>query len=147
MVPDFIALYLLPDGSIVPKDAAKYGFQNLQMLSGQILLPNFLSNATRDVYSKYLLNPEIDENRARAWWEMNINGINPTTHIHEYIPDHSGDGTNYNLSESVAAGYLMNTLKLGTFATLVTGLRLEADNNNYNALYSPYILTEWVSIR
>ena len=139
----FYSSVLLPDGSIVPKDAAQYGFQNLQMLSGQILLPNFLSDATRDVYGKYLLNPEIDPNRARAWWEMNINGINPTTHVHEYIPDHSEDGTNYNLTESVASGYLMNTLNMGTFATLITGLRIEADNNNYNGLYYPYIATEW----
>lgn len=139
----FYSSVLLPNGSIVPKDAALYGFQNLQMLSGQILLPNFLSSSTRDVYGKYLLNPEIDPNRARAWWEMNLHGINPTTHIHEYIPDHSEDGTNYNLNENIAAGYLMNTLNIGRFATLITGLRIEADDNTYNGLYYPYIATEW----
>ena len=138
---------LLPDGTIAPKDFAAYGFQNMKMLSGLILLPNFLSDATREIYGKYLLNPEIDPNRARAWWEMNINGINPATHAHEYVPDRSEDGTNYNLNEDVAAGYLMNTLNIGKFATIITGLRLEADNNTYHALYSPYIMTEWSTFR
>ncbi|MBK7103746.1 MAG: TonB-dependent receptor [Ignavibacteriae bacterium] len=134
---------LLPDGTYKQKELSKYGYDNLQMLSGLILLPNFINDKTRDIYGKYLLNPMIDVERARAWYEMNINGINPITHVHEYIPDHSEDGTNYNLNEDVASGYLMNTLNFGTIATLITGLRIESDNNTYNALYSPYILTEW----
>lgn len=139
----FYSSVLLPNGSMVPKDASKYGYQNLLMLSGQILLPNFLSTSTRDIYGKYLLNPMIDPNRARAWYEMNINGINPATRVHEYVPDHAEDGTNYNLTENIASGYIMNTLNLGTVATVIAGLRVEADDNTYNALYSPYITTEW----
>lgn len=139
----FYSSVLLPDGTIKPKDFAAYGYQNLIVQAGQIMLPNFLNGDTRNIYDKYLLNGMIDPNKASAWNDMNINGINPSTHIHEYVPDHSEDGTNYNLSENVASAYLMNTLNFGSFATIITGLRIESDDNNYNALYYPYITTEW----
>ncbi len=44
-----------------------------------------------------------------------------TTHL-------QSDAANYNLQERVAAGYIMNTLSLGTRFHLQTGLRIEATN-------------------
>lgn len=123
----------LNDGKIVPKDYARYGFNDLQVKSNLILLTNFLNSDTRDIYSKYLLNPIIDADRLRDWYQMNINGINPQNGLLEYRWNHSLDGTNYNLTENVAAAYIMNTLNIGTAATIITGVRVEADDNRYTA--------------
>lgn len=134
----------LDDGSVVPKDLDGYGYSNyLRSTANLILLPNFLDGDTRDIFDKYSLNPMISAERIRAWYDMNINGYNPVAHIDEYAVDKSDDGTNYNLTESVLSGYIMNTLNIGTFATLITGLRIESDNNTYNACYSPFEVTEW----
>src|SRR5690606_5358379 len=83
----------LDDGKIVPKDYARYGFNDLQVKSNLILLTNFLNSDTRDIYSKYLLNPIIDADRLRDWYQMNINGINPQNGLLEYRWNHSLDGT------------------------------------------------------
>jgi TonB-dependent receptor len=134
----------LGDGTIVPKDLARYGYSNLQQSSaGLILMTNFLSSSTRNIYNKYLLNPMIDAGRIRDWYEMNINGVNSKSNRSEYTVDKSETGTNYNLTESVSAGYLMNTLNIGTFATLITGVRIEMDDNKYSAKYTPTEITEF----
>lgn len=132
------------DGTLAPKDLARYGFSNLQQSSaGLILMTNFLGSSTRNVYNKYLLNPMIDEDRIRSWYEMNINGINSKSNRSEYTVDKSEGGSNYNLTESVASGYLMNTLNIGNFATLITGIRVETDDNKYNAYYTLHEITEY----
>ena len=46
-----------------------------------------------------------------------------TTHL-------QSDASNYNLQERVSAGYVMNTLELGTRVHLQTGLRIEATNTS-----------------
>ncbi len=46
-----------------------------------------------------------------------------TTHL-------QSDAANYNLQERVSAGYIMNTLELGTRVHLQTGLRFEATNTS-----------------
>ena len=134
----------LDDGTVVPKDLAGYGYSDLQVSSGNlVLLSNFLSSSSRDVYGKYTLNPLFDADRMRNWYDMNIMGHNPLTGKAEYTIDHSEDGTNYNLTESVTSGYVMNTLNIGSAITLITGVRLESDNNKYNAYYTEEGVTEW----
>ena len=135
----------LPDGSIVPKDFAGYGFSDLQVKSNLILLTNFLNPSTRDVYNKYLLNPIIDADRMRNWYNMNIYGYNPQSTLYEFRWDNSTLGSNYNLFEDVTAGYLMNTLNMGTFATLITGVRIESDDNSYNAKVTDQAVTQFSS--
>jgi len=44
-------------------------------------------------------------------------------------------GTNYDLTEAVTAGYLMNTLNFGDDVTFIAGVRLEQDKNYYHAYY------------
>jgi TonB-dependent receptor len=130
----------LADGSIVPKDYARYGFPNgkasILMNGGLILLPNFISSATRNIYGKYNLNPIIEPYLARNWYEMNINGYNQMNTLDEYTNDNSGKGSDYSLTENVAAGYVMNTLNFGGFATLILGVRIENDDNDYRAYYA-----------
>ncbi|HLP15582.1 MAG TPA: TonB-dependent receptor [Bacteroidota bacterium] len=134
----------LQDGSIVPKDLARYGYDHLQQTgAGLILATNFIDQETRNVYGKYMLNPILSAERMRAWYDLNIHGINSKSHRLEYTVDKSETGTNYDLNESVTAGYLMNTLNMGTFATLIAGVRIEADNNRYNALLTREAISEY----
>ncbi len=127
---------VLPNGSIVPKDWAAYGFANLQKAGGLILMTNFIGSSTRNVYGLYSLNPLIDPNLMRNWYSISINGIDPNSKAREYSDGTSEDGTDYSAMESVGAAYLMNTLNLGTFATLIAGVRLEVDNDTYQAYYT-----------
>ncbi len=127
---------LLPDGSIVPKNWAAYGFGNLKKTGGLILMTNFIDNSTRNVYGLYSLDPLIDPNIMRNWYDISVNGIDPNTKMREYADGTAEDGTGYGADETVGAAYLMNTLNFGTFATLIAGIRFEADNDNYASFYT-----------
>ena len=143
---DFTDFYKNDAGEIIPKDYEKYGFENL-LLTGanQILFPNFIKSnpETRDIFDQYSLNPIILSERVRAWHEMSRNGYLPTKNETEYEPDRSEDGKRYSLTETVTAAYLMNTLNITPKLTLITGVRMEHDNNDYNAFYTPREITQF----
>ncbi len=78
-----------------------------------------------------------------ATWLANNPGVIPldveATHL-------NSDPANYNLQERITAGYIMNTLDLGSRASLQTGLRIEATNESNTG----YLVTdddngEWLS--
>jgi TonB-dependent receptor len=125
------------DGSIVPKDWGAYGFGNLKTSNGLILMSNFIGRSTRNIYDSYLLNPILDANVVRNWYDISKNGISSSSKVREYSDGTSEDGTDYAATEGIAAAYLMNTFNFGNFATLITGVRFEADNNEYSAYYTP----------
>jgi len=133
----------LSDGTVVPKDFASYGYEDLKIKSNLILLTNFLESSSRDLFGKYSLNPLIDADRSKDWFDLNINGFNPLTNRDEFAVDKSDVGTNYNLTESISSGYLMNTLNFGTVATFIAGVRIEHDANTYNAFYTNEEVTEF----
>ncbi|MGD8779891.1 MAG: TonB-dependent receptor [Ignavibacteria bacterium] len=138
----------LPDGTVVPKDFERYGFTDLQISTGNlILLTNFLDSDTRDIYDKYLLYPLTDADRFRAWYDMNKYGYDPNSGLVEHRPSSSTNGSNYNLTENVASTYIMNTLNIGQLFTLIAGVRIEADDNTYNAHYADVPVTEWTTFK
>jgi TonB-dependent receptor len=47
------------------------------------------------------------------------------------------DGDYYDIVERVSAGYLMNTFNIGQWTSIITGVRVERENNDYKARYSP----------
>ena len=124
------------DNKISPKDFEAYGFDNLIWSNRLIMISNFLDSSTRDIFGRYTLNPTIDADRVRNWYKLNINGYSTSEKRYEYRVDHSKDGSNYNLTESVTSGYLMNTLNMGKYATFISGVRIEQDNNEYHAFYA-----------
>ena len=143
---DYSNFVKLDDGTVVPKDFAKYGFGDIRITgANQILFPNFLGSSpeTRNIYDKYALNPLILEERLRAWYNLSINGYNDIKKQDEYDLNNAEDGQRYNLTENVTAGYLMNTLNIGDLATFISGVRIEIDNNEYNALFSPRVANEF----
>lgn len=78
-----------------------------------------------------------------AKWLANNPGVIPldveATHL-------NSDPANYNLQERITAGYIMNTLDLGSKASLQTGLRIEGTNeSNTGYLVTDDANGEWLS--
>lgn len=137
---DYTTLIKLPNGTVESKNFAKYGFENLAVTGSRLyLLTNFLSHSptSRNIEGKYPLNPLIDPNRIRAWYEMTQYGYLPNAGTHVEHQHWKGlDGNDYNASENIAAAYLMNTLNIGHDATLILGVRLESESDNYAGYYT-----------
>jgi TonB-dependent receptor len=135
------------DGQVVPKDLAAYGFGPLSQNAGLIFLSNFIAGETRDVFGQYALNPLFIADKMRSFYEMTRHGYDPNSNTREYSDNTQDAGTDYGAMEGVNSGYLMNTLNFGRFATLIAGVRVEADDNEYAALYSPTILSQFSTFR
>jgi TonB-dependent receptor len=135
------------DGQVVPKDLAAYGFGPIQQNAGLIFLSNFIGRDTRDVYGQYALNPLFIADKMRSFYEMTRRGYDPNSNTREYSDNTQDAGTDYGAMEGVTSGYVMNTLNFGRFATFIAGVRVEADDNNYTALYSPTILSQYSTFR
>ncbi len=92
---------------------------------------------SRDIFKLYNLNPIVNRDRLTQWYTLNENGVDANGKTHEYSDDPTARTYNYAITERIAAGYLMNTLNVGSRLTLVTGVRVENENNNYFSRYSP----------
>lgn len=136
---------LLADGSIVEKDFSGTYFENFyqtfQENSG-FRQPSFRDFLNQDPRSKFILddfemNPLIDRERMRQWYSINKNGINQAGTNEEYHNDPSEEANTYDITESVTAGYLMNTLNISQSVTAIMGVRVEHESHDYNNTYSP----------
>jgi len=124
------------DGSLSRKDFSGTRFANLQMSGRLVLMTNFLdaTPVQRELYDKYNLYPLINRDAIRDWYELNKNGMGVTGQS-EYYPNPEVTADYYDIVERVASTYLMNTLNIGTMATLITGVRAETETNDYTARY------------
>ena len=125
-----------PDGTITKKNFAGTRFANLQMDGRIVLFTNFLGAdpSTRDLYGKYSLNPLINRDALRDWYELNKNGVS-ISGTPEYYANPEVSADYYDVIERVSAGYIMNTLNYGSGVTLVLGARVEKESNDYTAKY------------
>ena len=131
-----------------PKNFAGTPFQNDNITQGsKVLLSYFLDPVPqeRNLYDKYRLYPMISDNDLRAWWDINNNGVNGS--LLEYSPDDEIGAQGYNIEEQVSAGYLMNTLNFGQITTLILGVRVESENNDYTSKYSKTALSGYPTVR
>jgi len=144
---DFTPYYLgrwqthqaLSDGSIVPKDFTGTSFEAWQN-AGNLFIPinQFFSDpVSRGVYGSYSLNPLIERGRLREWYELNRNGIDVTGNQREVWVNPLIKYDDYSVAERVGAGYLMNTLNFGQDVTVIAGLRIENEDNDYVSTYMP----------
>ena len=92
---------------------------------------------SRDIYDIYELNPLINRDKLRQWYELNKNGMDRNGSQIEYNFDSTARRNYYDITEDVAAGYIMNTLNIGQMITFIAGVRIENEDNHYNATYSP----------
>lgn len=131
----------LPDGTFREKDFTGTYFEDWWRAGGGGIGLNqfFADMETRDVYGSYPLNPLIVRDRMRQWQSLNQYGVNssgstlPNAQEIWYNPLIKYD--DYNITERVAAGYIMNTSNFGQTLTLILGLRVEDENNDYMAKY------------
>jgi TonB-dependent receptor len=130
----------LPDGTIGAKPLAGTPFENVKLVgSGKVSFVNFLDAPPPDrmVYSQYELNPLINRDLLREWRRLNIDGFQDADgKLPEYVTNGEVGGGFYDLAENVGAGYAMNTLDIGQDLTLVTGLRIEMEDNWYSSRYT-----------
>jgi TonB-dependent receptor len=129
---------LLPDGSVALKDFTGTSFEQwLQTGGGFIGLNSFLHEqpGTRDVYGSFPLNPLIDRDRLREWRELNRYGTDASGSQREIWGNPLIRYDDYNITERITAGYVMNTLNVGQLATLIAGVRIEHESHDFISSY------------
>jgi TonB-dependent receptor len=134
---------LLSDGTTQKKDFTGTYFQDWQK-AGVLFtsIDQFFSNPTsRSVYGSYNLNPLIERNRLRQWYELNKNGIDATGNVHEVWANPLIKYDDYDITERVGAGYFMNTLNIGQAITFIAGMRVEKEDNDYLSYYMPNMVS------
>lgn len=92
---------------------------------------------SRKLFDTYALEPIVNRDALRKWYELNQYGVDSLGRSLEYYDDPSVQADYYDVTERVAAGYLMNTLSFGQTATFIAGLRVESEVNDYGSRYSP----------
>jgi TonB-dependent receptor len=141
---------VLPDGSIdtLTFDGSSWEnnlimVEDLMMVGGDMIsMLNFLAEdpPSRTVAGKYLLNPFIDPDLAREWYDLRKNGVtNPTGGLEEYNPYPDRLMRIYSITERISAGYAMATMDLGRMFRLIAGVRFEKEDNDYEAIFAPDI--------
>ena len=83
----------------------------------------------------------INRDALTQWRDLNINGYNNANGSNpEYDINYEADANYYDIIERVSAGYLMNTFNFGQNLTVIAGLRVEKENNDYHSKYTPNAL-------
>jgi TonB-dependent receptor len=133
----------LPDGTFREKDFTGTYFEEWWEAGGGIIsLDQFYGEyKDRNVYGEYLLNPLIERERFRKWQELNQYGAHPTGSMEPNAQEHWANPLikydDYNITEKVYASYIMNTLNIGQDLTLIGGVRIEKEDNDYISSYMP----------
>jgi TonB-dependent receptor len=134
--------WLLDDGSIVPADYSGTSFEELILIGGSnVSLLNFLPEnpARRGLFGgKYDLNPLIDPDLSREWYETHKRGIGQDG-LAEYNPYQTVIKNIYSVTERISSAYGMATLNLGKMLRITGGVRIEKENNDYTAKFAPDI--------
>ncbi|HUF09934.1 MAG TPA: TonB-dependent receptor [Rhodothermales bacterium] len=128
------------DGTISEKSFDGTEFDGLNMIGDRILANNFLGGApeSRDVFDDFRLNPVLDRDALRAWWRLNQNGFSDLLGANpEYERNLEADGDFYDVDERIGAAYVMNRFVIGRKVNLITGVRIESEDDDYGAKYSP----------
>ncbi|MDD8017700.1 MAG: TonB-dependent receptor, partial [Bacteroidota bacterium] len=133
------------DGTIVRKNLSGTRFENLNLTQGGLVIfSNFLDPTpdNRAIYGKYSLYPLINRDALKLWRQLNINGyLDQTGNDPEYKNNVEVEGDGYSITERVLAGYAMNTLNVGAQISLLAGVRIESDDNDYSSKYTPKTLS------
>ncbi|MDZ7372620.1 MAG: TonB-dependent receptor [candidate division KSB1 bacterium] len=128
------AEYVKKDGQVVPKNFVGTRFAQLEKTGNMILMTNFLDRQPprRNLFGKYSLYPLFNRDAIRQWWELNRNGYqDPQGRNPEYERNLEPDALYYDITERITSAYLMHTLRYGQKLVLITGVRMEQENNDY----------------
>jgi TonB-dependent receptor len=89
---------------------------------------------SRALLGLYNMSPLIDVNAMKQWYELNKNGVSGAAL--EYNPSAAALLNHYSIDEGVSAAYAMNTFDIGQLATLMMGVRVEKENDDYGARFA-----------
>ncbi len=134
---------LNPDGTRSLKDTTYAGtrFAGMHFYhKDQVILSYFLDRTpkSRNLFDKYKLYPLINRDAMREWYNFNKNDYSGATGGSAEYRSNSGEiGNYYDIEENITAGYVMNTFSYGDLITLVAGVRIEEESNDYGSKYSP----------
>ncbi|MGA3243770.1 MAG: TonB-dependent receptor [Bacteroidota bacterium] len=125
------------DGSKINLTGTRFEDYYLHRTIGSPSLSDFISQPapTRDLMSLYRMNPLIDDNALRQWYDLNKNGVSGASL--EYNPNDQALLNEYNVTERLSAGFLMNSLNIGQLMTLIAGVRVEQERNDYESKFAP----------
>ncbi len=125
------------DGSSINLTGTRFEDYYLHRTIGSPSLSDFINQppVTRDLLSLYRMSPLIDGDALKLWYEINKNGVSGASL--EYNPNDQARLNEYVVTERLSAGYLMNTLNIGQAATLIAGVRVEQEKNDYEAHFAP----------
>jgi TonB-dependent receptor len=135
--PQFVQL---ADGTVVPKDFRGTSFEDFSRSGNLVIASNFLGDGgSEEIFGdRFLLNPVLDRDLIREWYDLSINGSrNATGSDLEYEVNREPEVDFYDITERVSAGYVMSTLDLGRRVTWIAGLRVEREDNDYASRYAP----------
>jgi TonB-dependent receptor len=139
-----------PDGSITEKNWSGTPFADFgEAVGTRVTLPYFIydpilshSLFEREYGSNLLLEPLIDPDLLRLWYEMNKDGYNPVNDRYEYQNVPSEIKNRYSIVENVYSTYLMTVLDLGQKLKIISGVRLDMEDNAYDAVYAPDLVDD-----
>lgn len=126
------AIYTNKDGSLKQYKGTRFeDFFSLSSNMEQFIYFVDFPIKTRTLLGKYTLSPLVNSDVTRLWHDLNINGANgSTTQYGGNAITHLDD---YSLIERVSSGFIMNTLNIGQMITLIAGIRVEQDHNDYKS--------------
>jgi TonB-dependent receptor len=135
----------MPDGTIRRKDFRGTSFEPfynrflMDRTARNAFALDFLdpNPAFRNLYDKYDLRPLVNRDALRLWYDLNKNGVDSLGRSLEYYVDPSIDADFYDVVERISSGYAMSTLNFGENVTLIAGLRVEHEANDYRSKFSP----------
>lgn len=125
------------DGSPIVLNGTRFENYYLHRTVGSPSLSDFIgaSPSTRELLGLYRMNPLIEVDAMRLWYELNKDGISGASLA--YNPNDQARLNQYVVTEQLSAGYIMNTLNIGQEATLIAGVRVEREDNDYRAEFTP----------
>jgi TonB-dependent receptor len=99
------------------------------------VLTDFIDSpvGSRGLLGKFAFTPLINLDALKQWYSLFKDANNSGNR--EFVYSQAGRLTDYTVVERVSSEYLMNTLNFGQFATLIAGVRVETENNDYIAKY------------
>lgn len=137
---------LLPDGTTRAKDLSGSSFSEFFQAyqdNHANNLPSFsyfldTEPKSRKLFDLYDMYPLINRDLLREWYALNKDGIGEAGSLNqlEYYNVGTVKAEDYEATESVTAFYAMNTLNIGQDLVLLTGLRVEQENNDYKNKFS-----------
>ncbi|MFH0990580.1 MAG: TonB-dependent receptor [bacterium] len=114
-------------------------FYQQYLANNLIRLPSFLdfldsAPVSRNLFDKYLINPIMNKDAVHEWYVLNQNGRAASI---EYYVDKTAELDYYDVTESITAAYIMNTLRIGQDVTFIAGVRMEQETNEYLSRFVP----------